>query len=437
MPGRPRPLAVFLALTTTFVLWLSFGQAWWQAIIDPDLFWQLWAGDRMLELEFPRANTFSWTAPESPWTLHAPLVALIYAAVGLDWVWLLRGLVVSGTAMLLVGLAWRPGKAWATVFTLLWCLVLVHYGRSARALSWGNLLLALHTFLLYRTDERWRWRLPLATALVAFWSWFHGSFVVGLWMLMLTRWRWGLVALVLTALNPSGLDLYRLILGYGTGAEGKVFVYNAIEEWLPVSFDLHGGLRLVCLALIVWFVVKDRAWREGLLLLPLGALALRALRFFDVVGIALAPTMADSLARRTPERRMLNPLPMLAVALLTTIVAAPRPEVDADRFPEPLVATLKQQGAMRLWHPHHLGGWLAYHGILCFWDPRNDCYPADVLDAGLKIQRQEVGWYEALKRWKVDTVLTDDPTLQQALRKRGWRVVGRHRAHLLLRSPGA
>ncbi len=425
-----------LALAAAALLFISFAQCWWNPLEDPDLFWQLWAGQRLLNGQVPRTNGFSWTSPHTPWVHHEPLVGLAYAAAGLEWAGLLRGGVVSATALLLVTLAYRRDHAWATLFALSWTVVLVIYGRSERALSWGNLVLAALAFVLYRTDPRRWWRLPVAALLVGLWANVHGSFIIGILMIGLTRWYWAPIAAGLCLCNPQGAELYALLVGYGVGSGAKAFVHAQIAEWYPVDLGSGlGWLRIACLLTAGALLIRDRRWREVALWACVGALAVRHQRFFDVLGIALLPATTDALARRLPPRLLAHPAPWLAAGLGVVAVLSPRPRVDAATYPGSLLAHIPV-GA-RLWNDFHLGGWLGYHGRPCFWDSRNDCYPTAVLEDGLAIARHHPERFAVLERWRIDSVLTSGAPLSEELEGAGWRCVAREGAFVLLQRPAA
>lgn len=424
------------ALAAAVLVWLTFAQAWWNPIQDPDLFWQLWAGRQMLAGQLPTLNSFSWTAPQTPWILHEPLVALGYAAVGLAQVGLMRGLIVSITAVLLTLLAWRRENAWATVLALGWACLLVFYGNTERALTWGNLMLALLALLLYGVEPRRRWRLPLAAILVALWANVHGSFIIGILMVGLVHWGWGLLAAALCLLNPHGFQIYGFLLGYGLGSGAKAFVHAQIPEWAPVHLASPlDWLRLGCLLLAGYLLIRDRQWRLVFLWAFIGALAVLHQRFFDLLGIALLPAMSDALARRLPPREIWPPAPLVAAAMLVTALLSPVPGVDQYLYPTPILAHLP--AAARVWNPHYLGGWLGYQGRRCFWDSRNDCYPLEVLEDGLQIEHRRPGWLETLQRWQVDAVLTPDAALAKELSKRQWEEAARSGDLVLLLRPAA
>jgi hypothetical protein len=429
----PAESTLFGVLAASLLL-LSFAQAWWNPIQDPDLFWQLWAGRQLLAGQLPTVNGFSWTAPQTPWTHHEPLVALSYAAAGLDNVGFLRGLIVSATAVLLTFLAWRKQCAWATVFAISWVILLIVYGRTERALTWGNFLLALLALVLYRVDARHRWRMPLSAAIVALWANVHGSFIIGIMMVGLVNWAWGLLAAVLSLCNPNGLQLYTLLLGYGVGHDAKAFIHISIPEWRPVDLNTSiGWIHVVCLLVAGYLLISDRKWRLVLLWIVISILALRHRRFFDVLGIALLPAVSDALARRLPLRDIRHPAPILATALLIIALLSPTPVLDGTKYPIPLLAHLPSNA--KLWHEFELGGWLGYNNRFCFWDSRNDCYPLSVLEDGMRIQFLRAGWLETLKHWDVNIVMTSNPDMVEQLRIRNWKEEARHGAFVLLMRP--
>ncbi len=413
------------------LLWLSFAQAWWNPIQDPDVFWQMWAGDQMRSGVFPRTNSFSWTAPDTPWTPHAPLVGLAYSLAGLQRIAVVRWIVVSATALLIACLAYRKDAGLATVFAIVWSVCLVTFGRTERALSWGNLMLALVAVLLFRVKEERGWRLPLAAIVVAVWANTHGSFVIGIMMIGLCRWRWGLVAAFLCLINPSGVGLFGLLLGYGLGQEAELFVHSAVPEWRALDLTgWLGWLRLTCLASSGYLLIRDKQWRSVILWSAIGILALRHQRFFDIFGIAILPQVADALARRLPSKAILHPLPILGCVLLMPALSVPRGVIDENTFPVDLLDKVPRNG--RLWNDFALGGWLGYHGRACFWDSRNDCYPLAILEDGRRVELHEPGWQEVLDQRGVESMLTTDARKIKDLNDAGWRELGRDGNHTLL-----
>jgi hypothetical protein len=237
---------------------------------------------------------------------------------------------------------------------------------------------------------------------------------------------------VLCLCNPNGLQLYALLAGYGAGSAAQAFVHAAIPEWYPVDpTTLLGGVRL-----LAWLGAGALLWRERnvrmlVLWACVGLLAVRHQRFFDILGIALLPACVDALSRYLPTRNMCHPAPLLAAILGLAGLCAPRPQIDAATYPMRLLECVPP--GTRLWHEFHLGGWLGYHGRAAFWDPRNDCYPLEVLLDGLRVEKRRAGWIETLDRWAVEAVLTSDPQLVQELERRTWQAIARDGAFVLIR----
>ncbi len=400
-----------------FVAWLLVSSAWQRPLIDPDLWWLLWAGEQWLEGALPGTNALSYTAPDHPWITHEPLVALAYGAVGLEGVPWLRGLVVSTTGVLLVRLAMGPGSGWAAVLALLWVGPLAAIGVSERALAWGDLLLACELLLVLGPRDR---RRDLALlALIWLWAQVHGSFVLGLAVLALFRGWWALPAALLTLLNPHGLDLWGLVLGYGTGSGASGLVHSFVEEWGWLKpTDLPQSVRILCLALAGVLIWTDRDWRPRLLWLGVTALAVRHWRYCDPAGIALLPFVARRLADLVPARLQGRPDLLLAGALGLTALVSPNVTPDPTRYPPGVPGQITSDD--RVWSDFTLGGWLGWHGHPVFWDSRNDCYPVEVLQQGLLVAYRLTDWHQVLLDWRVDVVLTQDPELARSLGEKGW-----------------
>lgn len=407
--------------------------AWQRPIMDPDLWWLLWSGDMILNGSLPAANLLSWTAEEHPWTSHEILVAALYAAAGIEGMPVLRGLVVSATLLLVLLASWRPRCAWASLLALGWVILMVRYGRTERALSVGNLLLAAEMALLVAAPAR-RWAMPAAALLVAVWASAHGSFVVGLLALAIFDWRWGLAAAAGTLANPYGWHVWELVVGYGTGADVRGLVHATIEEWMPPRLDDPWTLaRLAALALAAGLLAWRRQWRPLLLCAALTALSLKHVRFLDIAAIALAPWLAIALAEVLPERReRLAAAPLLAAAVLLAALPG-SPGLDRNLYPLSLPFAGLQNS--RLWNDHYLGGFLGYHGVKVFWDSRNDCVPFDVYRDGVAIERETPGWQDILDRWRIDTVVTASAGKVAALAQSGWRRTAREGEVTVLTRP--
>ncbi len=406
------------AFTAALVAWLVFAPGWWRDLIDVDLWWLLWAGEHALEHgALPTVNGLWWTAPDEPWVTHEGGVALAYALVGVQGVWWLRGLVCSVFGLLALRMA-RAQGAWATILGLLWLTPLVSIWVSERALTWGLAFLAAEVALLHGGH---RWRHGLAAAVVAVWSCFHGSFLLGVGLLGLFHPGWALAAAVGSMLNPQGGDLFALVVSYTVGHGATALVHEYVAEWHGLWPDSPLGIaQCVMVAAAGGLVLSGRDKRGWLLWTGLAVLTLKHGRHTAPLGVILLPYMVQRLDELLPKRAIGRPGPWLAAGLAATPLVAGQPVVDAEQFPPGVVQALRGSDA-KTYADFRLSGWLAYEGTPAFWDSRNDCYPVEVFEDALRIAYEMDGWKGVLRRWDVERVVTRDPDLVGALRALGWR----------------
>jgi hypothetical protein len=421
-----RFLALALAILPAVLVWRLSHEGWQLPLLDPDLWWQLWAGEEMLAGRFPRTNTLSWTAADTPWVTHEPLVALTYAWAGLGRIGWIRGIVVTAAFATILHLATRRASGWATTFSIVWAIPLIVFGTTERALTWGNLLLAATQVLVLRGSRR---ALIAAAILVGLWANVHGSFVIGVLWLLLTDWRIGLLACGLTLLNPNGWRIWELLSGYGIGSGTQGAVHELVREWRPLDVMRPDGIvKLACLvvagALVFWPRPSGRSameeWRPRILWLVTTALGIWHVRYCDIAAITLLPFVARELEARLPRTPVISPVAPYVLLMAATAITAPRATVDEARYPRAIVPEIP--AGTRVWNDFHLGGFLGYHGQQVFWDSRNDCYPEDVFRDGLTLTRMTPGWREVLDRRQIATVVTAQPQLRTALERDGFEV---------------
>lgn len=412
-------VAPWLPALTTILLWLAFRHGWSAAVQDPDLWWQVWAGEHALTTGFPHSNLLSWTAPDYPWISHEPLVALLYGWLGVGNLGMLKGVLVSACGLVLLALGWRSDHAWASVLAVLWALAAYRYGVTLRALTWASLCIGVFLLVLFRWDSPRR--LPVAALLVWLWAWVHGSFVLGVAMLALVSPAWAAGAALLTLLNPNGLALWGLVAGYGVGTGSQALVHAYVAEWAPLwRGGWEGAVTALCLVIAGALLLSGRDWRAKVLFLGAAALAISHQRYSDVLALLCLPFLADRLAELLPRHPARNPVPFAAAGFLLMGLVLPTPTLDRARYPEGIAEEIPTDA--RLWNAFTLGGYLGQQGVRVFFDPRNDCYPPDVLADGFAVEAVEDGWQAVLDRRGIDHVLTADLRLQTPLIATGWRV---------------
>jgi hypothetical protein len=417
-----------MGLLAVAIVWATVSSRWWIPIQDPDMWWLMWAGERIVSGEFPYTNLASYTEPGTRWVLHEPLVAVVYALAGVPAIPWIRSILLLGTGLLVLTLA-RSTNGWATVMALAPMPLLLYFGLSERAVAWGTVLLLLLVYLLERREETWR--LPVAAVLIVLWANTHGSFVLGLFLLVSASWRWGAAAAVGALLNPNGLALYGLLGQYGVdeGVMGNMGAY--IEEWAPLDpTNLGQGIGLLWLLGTGLLILRRSCWRRRLVWVCCALLMVRAWRFAPMTAIVLLPWIVEELERLLPPRPLGKPLPILTILLVGNLLLSGGIGMKEGAFPQRLKESISVE--KRIWNDHLYGGWLVYHGVPVFWDGRNDCYSAKVFDEGVRVAFLKPGWMAILDSWSVKAVLTRREPLVSALKKSGWRETAREDGAYLL-----
>jgi hypothetical protein len=157
---------------------------------------------------------------------------------------------------------------------------------------------------------------------------------------------------------------------------------------------------------------------------------LGAWRFAPMTAIVLLPWIVEELESMLPVRPLGNPVPALAALLLLNTTLSGGIGLKEGSFPLELQDQLPGEG--RLWHDHLYGGWLVHQGVEVFWDGRNDCYPEEVFEEGVRVAFVQPGWEGVMDKWGVGAVLTRREPLVAALKAAGWRVRAQSEAIYLL-----
>ena len=439
-----------------------------QPISDSDLFWHLATGARALAGDLPRVDTFSWTIAGAPVLTDQWLGDLFLAAarsVG-DWrgVLLLRAVAVAALVTLIVdtALVSRPGRPIVAVAAALPAIALSRFAWTDRPELFGLVCFALMVRLLRGGDRGLLW----SPVLLFIWSQLHGSYALGLALVLATcaaralgeereRWRFAPIAsfaVLATLLTPSGL-------GTWTSSGGQFLAPpRFVAEWsAPDPRTLPGMLFAITLALVVATAMTARraTLREAAILVPVAFVALTAERFTPLLAIAASPYLAsrwpDALARwRSADRSdgategprgAGDPIAAerwgarrregfgravaaaLGVAALAIAVGLADAKVDESGYPRAALASLPSGPG--LLNQYDWGGYLIYFApqTPVFIDGRQFPYLPAVLDDYRAIVGAHPGWSETAERRGVRAILVR-PTDPIAVRapERGWRV---------------
>jgi len=323
-----------------------------RGIAEPDIWWHMRNARHLLQVHsFPRFDTYSLGAAGSPWMNFEWLSEIPYLLAFRAWG--LRGLLgvyFAVLALIYAGVYYRACRAGAncksaSLVTLL-AIFLGVVSLGPRTLLFGwlcmmGLLLVLDRF--QRTGNS-LWLLP---PLFALWINFHGSWVFGMVVLVLTitsglvEADWGLVvarrwtpaqlkqlllafvaSIAALFVNPFG---YKLVLYPFDLLFRQTGVMQYIEEWQPVDLStVNGKLAMTAIfAALAAALFSRRKWRLDEALLMAFALwaGLSHVRFLFFLGLIMTPILATRLQLFPPYRRELDK-PWLNAAIIAAVIAS-------------------------------------------------------------------------------------------------------------------
>jgi hypothetical protein len=352
-----------LALICVAVLGVSFTV---RPQFDPDFWWHVLVGDRILNGTFPSTDPFTFTAAghafiPQEWgseVIYALLLHLgMWAVICLMAVVTLAGL---GIALHRARQYTRSPAVLAVVAALSLAVALSTFGPRSQMFTF-----AFSALLLAILDRHHRaggraiwWCVPL----FCLWGNLHGGFSIGLGLFVVVMLaeaierralplrsagppRIRILALVLAAsvaaigVNPNGYG----ILGYAGGLLSNPVAQANLDEWRSPSF--HDPTFLPLALLIVLLVVcAPKARRVPLSDVMLAAagliLTLYAVRNLSLLVVLTAPLLADGLDAWAAEigllrrgaARLAVPFCALALAVATAVSGV----VIAQRLTDPL-----------------------------------------------------------------------------------------------------
>jgi hypothetical protein len=352
-----------LALACVAILGVSFTVS---AQFDPDFWWHVLVGDRILGGNFPRSDPFSCTAAGHAFIAQEWGSEVLYSLLLRLGMW---AVICIMAAVTIVGLSVTLRRA-------------SHFTRSPAVLAFVgalSLAVAFSTFgprsqmftftfcavLLAILDQHRRvggrvvwWCVPL----FCLWGNLHGGFSIGLGLYVVVmgaevierRARPGrssspsrskvlaavfVASLVAIGVNPNGYSL----LVYAGGLLANPVAQANLDEWRSPSF--HDPTFLPLALLIVLLVVAGSKARRvplaDVLLAAAGlVLTLYAVRNLSILVVLAAPLLTDGLDGWATElgllRRRARPLAVPFCALALAAVTAVSATVIAQHLTDPL-----------------------------------------------------------------------------------------------------
>jgi hypothetical protein len=421
-----------------------------QPVSDSDLFWHLETGRRTLAGDLPRADLFSWTVAGAPvftdqW-LGDALIAAAHSLAGWSGVLALRALAVALLVGVIVDTAVtvRPGRPIVAMAAALPAIGLSRFAWTDRPELFGLLCFAILVRLLRGRDRE----LLLSLLLLLVWSQLHGSYAIGLVLILTScaaraldddheRWRYvpiAAFAVLATLLTPSGLAAWTSAGGHFLAPPRFVS-----EEGVPDARTLPGLFFLATLVLLVATAALGRraTLREAAIIVPVIFLSLTAARhtpYLAVAGVAFfASRWPDPLAGRrsssTSAPPDLGPLArgLVAAAFLVLLAVTSVDErVDESAFPRAALASVPSgRGVLNL---YNWGGWMIWTkpDTPVFVDGRLFPYVPDVFADYQRVVSAAPGWEDVVARRGVTTIFVGaNDAIAVRAPERGWRVVYR------------
>jgi len=424
--------------------------------LNTDVFWQLASGNWMLSHHAViRADVFSYTVRGHPWVSEEwgfqVLLAWMVRHIGNVSYWLVSG---GACVMALVAsvVRWRrqgAGGLWTAALSIPTAVALF-LGLAPRPQDLSYLLFALELLLLTlsRRQRGWLIGLPL---LFLLWSNLHGSFVLGLGVLVLELSLAALVAIrakvtaraglheplegarerrshlqvsqplrvldasvllvtcsLATLVNPHGVGLWSYVVRV-TGASQL----NIIEEWQSPNF--HSVIVLIAIALpalaAVAILATGRVRTELLDLVVWVGLfiaTLHAIRFAPYLAIAFGGLAAPwELGRRETIHPTWLTWPASVAICLALLAGGHLPAGTLEPGGVPIAATdwLSHRSG-RVFSTYAWNDYLISRDIPVFVDGRTDLYfGTGLLGTYVGVSQLTVAPDPVLRHWQVRWVL--------------------------------
>ena len=402
--------------------WIAVAVGARQTIKDNSFLWHVRAGTLQLDSgEVLRTDPFTFTFGGQPWRTQSWLADLAYGTLErwfgheLGWVSWMNIVVFAATLSVMAVVMLRSTRsvpATAVSLFLLGWLAIPYI--NPRPVAASYLALAVLIAVLHRGI---RWAIPL---LLWIWAALHGSFVLGIGLVVLESLRRrdtrlgraaGLSVLT-SSLTAHGLAVWVILGRFAQSSKAL----DLITEWRPP--DLLTVRTIPYVAMIVLVLVgASRATispRDLWVVAPFLVFGLTSSRAVFVgaivVSVHLARTVADLVGERLSDRRAGPPKALLGVLagamLALPFVLTPGPvELDPERFPLDASQALEP---LRTFHDDRDGGFLifdAWPEVPVFIDDRAELFGFDFLEQFNNTRGAVPDWEDFLDSWEIEQVL--------------------------------
>lgn len=439
----------FPAMLGTFLVGATFYAAR-MFPVDPDIWWHVVTGQKILATHhWPTMDAYSFTVHGQPWIAYEWLgdvamgaVARIGGMRGLDALMIVLGGAVMIALYVFATIRSGNSKAGFVAAAVLISLANPSFTMRPQMLGYLFLVLTLIALELFRQGKQWPiWFLP---ALVLVWVNTHGSFIIGLGVILvylvcgLNEFRVGgieakqwtpkqrirlefvfLLCLAVLPITPYGTRL--AVYPFDMAFSQPINVANVLE-WRPMPFNLEGGK--IFLALVLGFFAVQMAlslkWHLEELTLFLGGVVMACvhLRFVLLFVPFFAPLLATVVARWLPRYDATKNKYILNAVLMAGVIAAmvhyfpSQAFLDrkvAEKYPVKAADFIEQHGIPGpTFNDYGFGDYLVWRGQKVFIDGRGDLYEhGGVLSDYLQVVRLKPAALAVLRNYGIQSCLIE------------------------------
>jgi len=428
---------IFITFSMIFFLNLT-------EIDDPDFFWHIKTGEKIVKEGFIKKDPFSWSFPQKKWVNHEWLSQVLFFEVkknfGFFSLVLLKAILNTFTFFLVFLLAKQKSSFESSIFTtaLAGCISSITF--SVRPQIFSYFFFAL--LMLFIERKKWLYLPPL----FALWVNFHGAFIVGLGLLFIFAiyhftkeqdsklLKIFIVSALFTFLNPNGI--YGFLHPFSYIFTSTKIHLNYIMEWMGPDFHSSYGLLFIFYVLISIFVFSKSRFLffDFLLYSIFFSVTLFAVRNITFFMILTAPIISKHLnlssektkfSRNSGLNFVINVLILISASVFLTglLIKNFSDGALSEKYPWKAISVIKQKNLKRILAPYHWGGFLIYNDIPVFIDGRADFYPGKFLEEFFQSTELEKDPEKLLNKYKIKNILWEKNTPLYFYLKEKWTLI--------------
>lgn len=309
------PKSYFLGIGLVFII--IFVVSYYS--IDPDFGWHLQSGRHYLAFGIPKTDIFTFSAPNFPWINHEWLndsfIALLFGLGGYTATAVFFAIVWTSAFII-------AGRRYSTAVLLFASVSTIPF-IGIRPVAWTALFIAIIERIINNRNKKYSYLLPVIFLL---WANLHGSFVLGLLLLMLwqifakNKMPWTAIVLSFLAvlINPYGPRVYEEIIRTASDSQLRF----RISEWQMFVLPFLSFIYLIIFSAFHFVFskkpIKDTISIPGLLLV----MTLSSIRHFPVFVVTSLRYLEDYAQQFTAQINQIK-LNKPKLAILIAILGLP------------------------------------------------------------------------------------------------------------------